>query len=181
MTPSRAILLTGFMGAGKTSVGAALARRRGCAFHDLDAFIVHQAGMSVAQIFATAGEPGFRRLESLALREALAQIGDSGGVIALGGGTLADAQNLRVVRESGAVLVALEAPVEVLFARTQQARGTRPLASDEAAFRKLYETRRPLYQAADVVVDSGTGDVEAVAAQVEDSIAALVGERRERR
>ncbi|MBI2678419.1 MAG: shikimate kinase [Candidatus Koribacter versatilis] len=181
MTPSRAILLTGFMGAGKTSVGAALARLRGCAFHDLDALIAEQAGMPVAKIFATAGEPEFRRMESAALHDVLARVGDSGGVVALGGGTLADTQNLRAVRKAGALLVALDAPVEVLFERTQRARGTRPLAMDEAGFRRLYETRKPLYQAADLVVDSGSGGVESVAAQVEHSIAALIGEWREKR
>jgi shikimate kinase len=183
MTPSRAIFLTGFMGAGKTSVGAELARRRGYAFHDLDALIVERAGKSVAEIFATSGEPGFRKLESAALRDVLASVanGNSGVVVALGGGTLADPENLRAVREAGAVLVALEAPLEVLYRRTQKTRGSRPLAHDEAGFRQLYEARKPHYRAADVIVDSGAGDVETVAAQVEDSIAALIGDRREKR
>ena len=139
MTPSRAIFLTGFMGAGKTSVGAALARRRACAFHDLDALVVERAGKSVAQIFATSGEAEFRRLESAALRELLALSADGDSlVVALGGGTLADPQNLRAVCEAGVLLVALEAPAEVLYGRTQRARGTRPLAEDEAGFRQLY-------------------------------------------
>ena len=62
----------------------------------------------------------------------------------------------------------------MLFKRTQQAaRGTRPLAGDEAGFRQLYETRQPLYRAADVSVDSGSGDVVAVAERVEQAIARL--------
>src|SRR5438477_2595306 len=99
MTPSRAILLTGFMGAGKTSVGAALARRRGSVFHDLDTLIEAEAGKSVAQIFETAGEAAFRQMEGIALRDVLPRVGDSGGVIALGGGTLAEPQGLRAVRD----------------------------------------------------------------------------------
>jgi shikimate kinase len=183
MPLTRAIFLTGFMGAGKTSVGAELARRRGCAFHDLDALVVERAGRSVAQIFAASGEAGFRELEAAALREVLSRLanGSAPPVVALGGGTLADPENLRAVRESGAMLVALEAPLEVLYRRTQQTRGTRPLAHDEAGFRQLYETRRPHYRAADVIVESGTGDVATVAQQVEDSIAALLGDRREKR
>jgi len=174
MTPSRAIFLTGFMGAGKTSVGAELARRRGCAFHDLDALIVERAGKPVAQIFAASGETEFRRLESDALRHVLARVGSGAAVVALGGGTLNSNENVRALRDSDGILVALEAPVEVLFKRTQQAaRGTRPLAGDEAGFRQLYETRQPLYRAADVSVDSGSGDVVAVAERVEQAIARL--------
>jgi shikimate kinase len=181
MTPRRAIFLTGFMGAGKTSVGAALARRRGCAFHDLDAYIVERAGMSVAQIFETQGEAGFRRLEAEVLAELIARIAHDKPVVALGGGTLLAPQNLRAVREAGGVLVTLTAPLHVLYRRTQAARGTRPLAQDEAAFRQLHEAREPHYHAADVMIDSSLGDVEAVAAQVEHSVAALMGERREKR
>ncbi|MDP9269193.1 MAG: shikimate kinase [Acidobacteriota bacterium] len=181
MTPSRAIFLTGFMGAGKTSVGAALARRRGCAFHDLDAFVVERAGKPVAQIFATAGEAEFRRLESEALHEVLARIdaGDGDAVVALGGGTLTAAENVRALRAADGVLVALDAPVELLFERTRAARGTRPLAADEATFRRLYESRQPLYRAAniDVRVDAGSGDVDAVAERVERAIAESIGER----
>jgi len=178
MTPSRAIFLTGFMGAGKTSVGAELARRRACAFHDLDAVVVKRAGMPVAQIFATIGETEFRRLESEALREVLAGLraAEGGAVVALGGGTLADAKNVQALRDVNGILVALDAPVELLFERTRAGHGTRPLAreDDEAGFRKLYKLRQPLYRAADVSVDSGTGDVRVVAERVEQAVAALL-------
>lgn len=179
MTPSRAFFLTGFMGAGKTSVGAALARRLGCPFHDLDAVITERAGRSVAEIFQTSGEAEFRRLESEALAGLLEQAGDEPAVIALGGGTLEDPQNLRAVRQRG-VLVALDAPVEALFARTRRTPGSRPLAGDEAGFRSLYARRKALYLAADVLVDSGTGDVEQVAARAQDSIEAVLGDRRQK-
>jgi len=178
MTSSRAVFLTGFMGAGKTSVGAALARRMGCAFHDLDALMVERAGRSVAELFETSGEPEFRRLEAEALAALLAKLGEAPAVVALGGGTLEKPQNLAAVRQAG-VLVALDAPVETLFARTRAAAGTRPLAADEAQFRRLYERRRALYLAADVVVDSGQGDVEAVAGRAQSSVEAVLGERRQ--
>ncbi|HTK94600.1 MAG TPA: shikimate kinase [Terriglobales bacterium] len=180
MTPSRALFLTGFMGAGKTSVGAALARRRGCAFYDLDALIVERAGKSVAEIFATSGETGFREAESAALRDLLAQLAGGAAVVALGGGSLLSPGNAQAVRAAGGVVIALDAPLDVLLARTRAARGTRPLAEDEAGFRQLYAARRPQYLAADVVVESGSGGVEDVAQQVERSISALVGDRREK-
>lgn len=183
MTPNRAVFLTGFMGAGKTSVGAALARRRACAFYDLDALVVERAGRSVAEIFQTSGETEFRRLESDALSGLLARLGETGAgaVIALGGGTQTVAENMCGMREAGGILVALEAPVEVLFGRTRKASGTRPLAQDEIAFRQLHASRQPHYLAADVRVDSATGDMEAVAGRIEDAIAAWSGDRREKR
>jgi len=179
MTPSRAVFLTGFMGAGKTTVGAALATRMGCAFHDLDALIVERAGRSVAEIFETSGEAGFRRLESETLASLLAGARDATVVIALGGGTLQDPANLAAVRERG-VLVALDAPLDTLFARARRAPGARPLAADEAGFRALYARRRPLYAAADVQVDSGSGDAEQVAARVQDSIETVNAHRRQK-
>jgi shikimate kinase len=181
MTPSRALFLTGFMGAGKTSVGAALARRLGCAFYDLDAVIVERTGKTVAQIFASQGEAGFRQAEAEALRALLVRVGQSPAVVALGGGSLLSAENARAVRDARGVVVALDAPLAVLLERARAARGTRPLAQDEAGFRALYQARRAQYLAADVVVDSGAADIEHVAAQVESSISTLIGDRREKR
>lgn len=173
MMPARAVFLAGFMGAGKTSVGEALARRWQCAFHDLDARIVARAGASIAEIFHNQGEAAFRELESEALRELLAGL-QAPAVVALGGGTLLRRENVERLRAAGGTLVLLDAPVEVLYERTQAARGTRPLALDEAAFRRLYDQRRAAYAAAEVTVESG-GSVDEVAERVERS---LQGEKR---
>ena len=75
------------MGAGKSSVGAALARELGCSFVDLDAFLEHRTGQSVAAIFSAVGEQRFRQLESEALDQVLSNA-TKRQVIALGGGTL---------------------------------------------------------------------------------------------
>src|SRR5512140_3179658 len=99
MTSSHVLFLTGFMGTGKTSVGAELARRRGCAFFDLDAVIVERAGQSVAQIFESSGESGFRQLEAAALADLLGRAPQA-AIIALGGGTLLHPQSLGRVREA---------------------------------------------------------------------------------
>lgn len=176
MTSSRAVFLTGFMGAGKTSVGAALAQRLRWPFHDLDAAIVERAGRSVAEIFQSSGEAEFRRLESEALAALLGGLHEP-AVVALGGGTLEQAQNMAAVRRAGGVLVALDAPPETLFARARR-EGTRPLAREEEAFRELYARRRATYQKADVIVDSGADDLQAVVERVQTSVEAVIGPRR---
>jgi len=95
----RAVFLLGFMGAGKTSVGQALARRLGWGFVDLDQQIERRAGRTIAEIFAGSGEDAFRRIETAVLRELLAKLGHGSPlVVALGGGT--------PVREENAALLA---------------------------------------------------------------------------
>lgn len=178
MTPNGTVFLTGFMGAGKTSVGAALARRMGCAFHDLDALIVERAGQSVAEIFQTSGEAGFRKLEQEALQGLLRRLGPEAAVVALGGGTLEQPGSLAAIRGHGGVLVALDAPLETLFARTRRSPHARPLAADEAGFGRLYQRRKPLYQAADAVVEAA-GDVEQVAERVRGLVETMVAGRRQ--
>ena len=149
------IVLIGFMGTGKTSVGRLLAGRLGCAFHDLDKKIEEACGISIPQIFAQHGEPYFRAREKEAVRAAAAR---SGLVIATGGGTVKDAENAALLREHG-VLVALTADVDTILQRTA-ARGARPVldgadAGDRrAAVVRLLEERRTLYAGADITVDT---------------------------
>src|SRR5215472_766569 len=119
--PTRRVFLIGFMGAGKTSVGKALARRLGWAFLDLDERIEHREHKSVSAIFAEEGEAGFRRRESDALRELLEpgaklnpEVSGDGLIIALGGGAFVQPHNREAIRQSGAMSVLLEAPLEEL-------------------------------------------------------------------
>src|SRR5437764_1165401 len=84
-----ALALLGFMGSGKTLVGALVAERVHAKFFDLDHLVEHEAGMSIAEIFATSGEPAFRALERKVLPHALQ--GDT--VVALGGGAVMDDDN----------------------------------------------------------------------------------------
>jgi shikimate kinase len=95
------ILLSGFMGAGKTTVGQLLADRIGVPFRDLDAMVEARAGRSVRELFAAAGESEFRRLE----REALVTACElDPAVIALGGGTLSAPGGAELARRSGLVV-----------------------------------------------------------------------------
>ena len=110
------MLLTGFMGAGKTSVGRSLAKRLGWAFTDLDACIEEREGRSLAAIFSNSGEAGFRRAESHALRSILMRCKrPPRRVVALGGGTLTRPGNVRQVARSQAPLVFLQAPLATLL------------------------------------------------------------------
>ena len=161
--PMKNIVLIGFMGTGKTSIGRLLATRLGCAFHDLDKKIEEQHGMSIPAMFAQHGEPYFRAREKEAVRDAA---GRTNLVIATGGGTVKDPENIALLRQNG-VLVALTADVDTILQRTAT-RGARPVldradAGDRrAAVMRLLEERRTLYEEADIAVDtSGRSPLEA--------------------
>jgi shikimate kinase len=149
------------MGSGKSVVGAEVAERTNATFHDLDLMVESEAGMTIPEIFATEGEPRFRALESRVLPRAM----QPGAVVALGGGTLIDDANWRLV-DGTAATIYLEVPFEKMWERIR-ARTGRPLASGrsrEEVF-SLFEQRRPRYEQA-VHRVNGDRAVEVVAAEV---------------
>lgn len=161
------VVLIGFMGAGKTTVGRALAKRLRCRFQDLDDLIEQREGQSVAQIFASAGEDAFRQAESAALRHLLQEKAGTGDlVLALGGGAFVQAQNRSLLEQAGAVTVLLEAPLEELRRRCQTEKKVRPLAQQEARFAELFTARRADYDRARFRVQTLGKPVEQVAAEV---------------
>lgn len=119
----KAISLTGFMGCGKSTVGAVLAARLGWRFLDTDEVVEHNVGHSVAEIFAKRGEMAFRALETRAIADALAQLGR---VLALGGGALKADANLALIKDKS-VLIYLEADAALLASRLVSEQGGRPL------------------------------------------------------
>lgn len=166
------IFLTGFMGAGKTTVGRLLARRLGVAFIDLDEEIEAEAGMSVREIFSAEGEGAFRRRENEALRRILAQ---PDVVVATGGGTMAQEANARLLQASG-LTIWLNPPFGVIARRIGgMGKADRPLFKDEAQALALYRERLLAYRQADLTVEVGPNDEpEEIAAR----IALLLASRR---
>jgi shikimate kinase len=157
------VFVVGFMASGKSSVGRALAVRLGVPFSDLDAEVEAAAGATVREIFAEHGEAGFRRREQRALAALLERSGDR--VIALGGGTPAQPGCAALLAAADGVSVWLDAPWETVVARVRAAgAGTRPLFADEAAARRLYDDRRPVYAASDLCYQPQPGESAEVAA-----------------
>lgn len=153
------IILCGFMGCGKSSVGRRAAALLGRELCDLDSYIEKKAGMTVSEIFAKYGEAGFRERESKAVREVA---GIPGLIIASGGGTVLAQANVEAFHEKQGLIVFLDAPLAALQERLKNDR-KRPLLQvpdRERVIRELYEKRIPLYRAAaDVTVDAGAPPV----------------------
>ena len=148
------IILTGFMGTGKTSLGKLLATKLGRPFVDIDKKIEAEQKLSIPKIFEQFGEEHFRALEKSAVKELSER---RGLVIATGGGTIKDEENLRLLKSSG-VLICLTTEPEEIFNRTAR-RGERPVldgGGDErlATIKKLLAERKKFYDRADYQVDT---------------------------
>ncbi|MFI5282199.1 MAG: shikimate kinase [Candidatus Dormibacterales bacterium] len=139
---SRPVVLVGFMGSGKSVVGALVAARAGAPFRDLDQMIEVDAGEAVAAIFATRGEKAFRAIEKRLLPRAL----EPGAVVALGGGAIMDDESWLVVRTQ-ALPVYLEVPFDAIWSRVAGAQD-RPLIAGRtrAEVEALFEARRRRYE-----------------------------------
>lgn len=160
----RRVVLTGFMGAGKTTVGRLLAEALGWTFMDLDGELEARAGVSVPEIFAQQGERGFRRMESRALA---ALLGKDLVVIALGGGTPEELTNRLLLEQTpGTVVVFLDAPFAALYDRCMlQALGegraleeARPVLRSVGEAEARFAMRQPMYRRL-ARVTVGTGDL----------------------
>jgi shikimate kinase len=146
-----AIALVGFMGAGKTTVGQALAEQLGWRFADLDQLIEAREGRTVLQIFEQDGEPGFRELERIAVAQVLAS--NSGSlVLAVGGGAFVSERIREILRANQVPAIWLDAPSDELFRRCEQPGVVRPLRRDRLQFQELYEQRLSSYRQADLHV-----------------------------
>ncbi|HSC90920.1 MAG TPA: bifunctional shikimate kinase/3-dehydroquinate synthase [Gaiellaceae bacterium] len=152
---TRHVALVGFMGSGKSSLGAEAAARLGRPFVDVDAELEREVGLPIARLWAERGEAAFRELEEELTVEALADAVPA--VLSLGGGAILS-ERVREALRARAVAVLVEVDVDEAWARV--AGSERPLAQDEGEFRRLYEEREALYQE---VADARTRDVDGIA------------------
>lgn len=167
MNSSRHIIITGFMGSGKTTVARALARILSRELMDVDHVIAEQEGRTAKEIIEQDGEESFREVETRILRAVL-ENGPT-GVIALGGGAWTLERNRNLINQHGCVTVWLDASFELCWERILLSGGSRPLARDEGQARMLYAERRRQYALAKLHVraaaDKSTDEISAEIAQ----------------
>ena len=144
------LVLTGFMGSGKTTVGREVAARLGWTFIDLDEQIEQATGSTVREIFESSGELAFRALEREALHRALEF---DPLVLAAGGGTLTDPANLRAAA-AGAIVAWLHPTFATIVQRVGgRGKEDRPMFRDEESALSLYRQRLPAYATADLTFE----------------------------
>ncbi len=169
MTVVNNIFLVGMPGAGKSTVGKALARRCGLAYLDCDQELEARTGVAVATIFEIEGEAGFREREAQLLREVCTR---RGLALATGGGAVLREDNRQALRENGLVIY-LRTRLPDLVMRTRRD-SKRPLLQGGNAAEKLQalmEVREPLYQqVAHLIFDSGAHQAGRLAGQIVETM-----------
>ena len=171
----RPLVITGFMGAGKTTVGRALARLLGVTFVDLDDAVTELEGRAPRELIDVEGEAYFREAETRALRRVLEE--GAAGVVATGGGAWALARNRSLAAAHGCLSVWLDAPFDLCLRRIEDegARDARPFARDPGRAERLYAERRPAYRRADLRVCVSQGrSAEELAAEIAAALGADV-------
>jgi shikimate kinase len=167
----RAVVLVGFMGAGKSSVGRALGRRLGWTFEDLDDRVEARERRRIMEIFREAGEAEFRRAEHQALRQALAEAETGRArILAVGGGAFVQPENASLLDRADTPTVFLDAPADELWRRCCADAVDRPLRRKEEEFRQLYEGRRPRYLHARLRVETGGREIERIVDEIVNSL-----------
>ena len=169
MHPAR-VLLIGMMGAGKTSVGRALAKRTGWTYRDNDEIVADVEGIATDELQRQGGRDALRAAEARALARVLS---DEPPLIAgVAGGVIESAADRDRLAAPAAFVVYLHAPIEVLVERVGNGDGRPWLQPDpEAAMRRLFAGREPLYrEVADLVVETQHGDAEQHADQIVEAL-----------
>ncbi|ARJ49844.1 shikimate kinase [Staphylococcus lutrae] len=163
------ILLIGFMGAGKTTIGKALAKKYHYSFIDLDAYIEMTSKKTIPQIFEENGEQGFRKLEFHCLKEALL----SYDLIATGGGILTEDETYQFIRDKKVSAIWLDAPFEKLYKRIQ-GDANRPNANKKSFefLNHLYSERVSRYNEIAFIKVSTAHSMEATLSDIQDQMLA---------
>lgn len=180
-TKMRILALSGFMGAGKSTVGYELSRRLHCDFIDLDLFIEENEGMAIPEIFAKEGESGFRKRETECLAKAISTSTGAGMlVLSLGGGTLTIRESREIVKENS-YCIYLEASAKTLASRLEAEADGRPMLQQKRASGEpealylridgLLSARRPVYEGcADMTVCTDDLDISGTAEMIIDRL-----------
>lgn len=175
------IALSGFMGAGKSTVGYELSRRLSCDFIDLDLFIEENEGMAIPEIFAKDGETGFRKRENRCLAKAISEYsGADRLILSLGGGTLTVHESREIVK-ANTFCIYLEASAQTLALRLEAEAAGRPMLQQkrasvepEALYQRiegLLSARRPVYEGcADLTVCTDALDISSTAEMIISSL-----------
>ena len=159
------IYLVGFMGAGKSTLARALAKRLDWRVEDIDERIERAERRDIPSIFRQHGEPYFRALERAALIDLLEV---RGAVVATGGGTFEDPRNRELMLRDG-VVIWLDVPFSTIIDRVPLD-GRRPLAADRGVLEALYNQRLAAYRLAPVRVDASRGPVDLLVDQIVDGL-----------
>jgi shikimate kinase len=165
----RPLVITGFMGCGKTALAISLAEHLGCELVDLDEAITLREKRSPAMIIEADGEAAFRLIETDALRQVLTD--NSAGVISLGGGAWIVSANRELVSRHSGFTVWVDAPFEVCWQRITASGENRPLGRSREQAQALFDKRRPLYGLADCRLEAGKGaTLDELTRQVESEV-----------
>ncbi len=159
------IVLIGFMGTGKSTIGMKLAERLKMQFIDMDREIEKLTGMSIQVLFKKHGEIRFRSEESLMSKKLGAR---NNLVIATGGGVVLNPENMEILRKSG-ILVCLDAHPEVIMARVNRKKGSRPLLKKNLGIEdieKMIEEREEYYSQADFRVDTSNKEMDKIVQEI---------------
>lgn len=164
------VYLSGFMGAGKSTVGRVLAERLEWPFDDLDEVIEREENATIPEIFDERGEEAFRRLETSYLEEQSRR--SAPFVLAVGGGAPLQSKNRAIMNATG-IEVFLKVPFPVAFRRIKEDEH-RPLVPEgpgaKTELRNLWQARKPVYLEADIVVDCGEKPPDRIAELVEEKL-----------
>jgi len=144
------LVITGFMGCGKSEIARALAHRLELTLIDLDDKIATLHGRTAAELINDEGEPAFRAIETSTLREVLQS--KTPAVIALGGGAWITKTNRELIAAHEGVAIWVDTPFAVCWQRIEASSADRPLGRTRAQAEQLFKVRRPIYQLADIHV-----------------------------
>ena len=164
------VILTGFMGSGKSAVGRILARESGMDFIDTDNLAEAKMGMSITEAFESKGEQFFRAAEEAVIRESLeGPVSQRGTVIALGGGSITSA-GVRQLLAAEPAVVMLDVDTATAFDRVHDK--SRPLARDRREFMSLFGERKTLYHAvAKLTIDTRGKSVDEIVLEIRNFLA----------